>query len=156
MTIERSSTEKQLQICRKFGIITTKQDILTPKTFHAKTAALLIPEIYPEFDDTDVISAVRWHTTGNSDMSIVEKIVYLADYIDESRKFDDCVKLRHIFWDAKPEEMTEKERDIHLTKTLILSFDMTLSGLIADNAPVSDDTFKARNSLIVSLCGEDS
>ena len=150
------STEKQLQICRKFGIITTKQDILTPKTFHAKTAALLIPEIYPEFADTEVISAVRWHTTGNSDMSIVEKIVYLADYIDESRKFDDCVKLRHIFWDAKPEEMTEKERDIHLTKTLILSFDMTLSGLIADNAPVSDDTFKARNSLIVSLCGEDS
>ena len=150
------STEKQLQICRKFGIITTKQDILTPKTFHAKTAALLIPEIYPEFADTEVISAVRWHTTGNSDMSIVEKIVYLADYIDESRKFDDCVKLRHIFWDANPEELAEKERDIHLTKTLILSFDMTRSGLIADNAPVSDDTFKARNSLIVSLCGEDS
>ena len=148
------STEKQLQICREFGIITTKQDILTPKTFHAKTAALLIPVLYPEFDDSEVISAVRWHTTGNDSMTVLEKIVYLADYIDESRKFDDCVTLRHMFWDACPEKMTEDERNIHLTKTLIVSFDMTLAGLIKECAPISDDTFKARNSLILSLCGE--
>ena len=148
------STEKQLQICREFGIITTKQDILTPKTFHAKTAAVLIPVLYPEFDDEEVISAVRWHTTGNADMSLLQKIVYLADYIDESRKFEDCVKLRNLFWDACPEKMSQEERDEHLAKILVVSFNMTLAGLIAENAPVSDDTFKARNSLILSLCEE--
>ena len=148
------STEKQLQICHEFGIITTKQDILTPKTFHAKTAAVLIPVLYPEFDDQEVVSAVRWHTTGNADMSLLEKIVYLADYIDESRKFEDCVKLRNLFWDACPEKMSLKERDEHLTKILVISFNMTLAGLISDNAPVSDDTFKARNALILSLCEE--
>lgn len=148
------STEKQLQICREFGIITTKQDILTPKTLHARTAALLIPILYPEFADDEVISAVRWHTTGNADMSLLEKIVYLADYIDDSRKFEDCVKLRHIFWDACPEKMNEAERNVHLTKTLVVSFNMTISGLVADNAPVADDTFMARNALLLSLCGE--
>ena len=148
------STEKQLQICREFGIITTKQDILTPKTFHAKTAAVLIPVLYPEFDDEEVISAVRWHTTGNADMSLLQKIVYLADYIDESRKFEDCVKLRNLFWDACPEKMSQKDRDEHLAKILVVSFNMTLAGLIAENAPVSDDTFKARNALILSLCEE--
>lgn len=148
------STEKQLQICREFGIITTKQDILTPKTLHARTAALLIPMLYPEFADDEVISAVRWHTTGNADMSLLEKIVYLADYIDDSRKFEDCVKLRHIFWDACPEKMNEAERNVHLTKTLVVSFNMTISGLVADNAPVADDTFMARNALLLSLCGE--
>lgn len=148
------STEKQLQICREFGIITTKQDILTPKTLHARTAALLIPILYPEFADDEVISAVRWHTTGNADMSLLEKIVYLADYIDDSRKFEDCVKLRHIFWDACPEKMNEAERNVHLTKTLVVSFNMTVSGLVADNAPVADDTFMARNALLLSLCGE--
>ena len=148
------STEKQLQICREFGIITTKQDILTPKTLHARTAALLIPILYPEFADDEVISAVRWHTTGNADMSLLEKIVYLADYIDDSRKFEDCVKLRHIFWDACPEKMNEAERNVHLTKTLVVSFNMTVSGLVADNAPIADDTFMARNALLLSLCGE--
>ena len=144
------SSEKQLQICRKFGIIISKQDILTPKTFHAKTAAALIPTRYPEFADPEVISAVRWHTTGRADMSLLEKIVYLADYIDESRTFPDCVALRNLFWDAVPEKMSPEERDAHLDQVLIRSFDMTLAGLIEDGAPVSDDTFSARNSLIVN------
>ena len=148
------STEKQLQICREFGIITSKQDILTPKTFHAKTAAAVIHAWYPEFADSEVISAVRWHTTGRENMTLLEKIVYLADYIDESRKFGDCVALRNMFWDACPENMNPGQREAHLTKTLVASFDMTLRGLVAGNAIISEDTFKARNSLILSLCGE--
>jgi HD superfamily phosphohydrolase YqeK len=87
-------------------------------------------------------------------MSLVEKIVYLADYIDDSRSFEDCVKLREIFWSADLLGMSDSEREIHLSKTLITSYDMTLAALIADNAPISEDTFKARNSLIVELCGE--
>lgn len=148
------STEMQLDICREYGIIITKQDILTPKTLHAKTAALLIPALYSEFDDGEVISAVRWHTTGHENMSLLEKIVYLADYIDGSRKFEDCVRLRSFFWDAQPEKMSIEEREAHLTRTLIASFDMTLGSLIARGATVSEDTFRARNWLILSLCGE--
>lgn len=144
------SSEKQLQICREFGIIISKQDILTPKTFHAKTASALIPTLYPEFADPEVISAVRWHTTGRADMSLLEKLVYLADYIDESRVFPDCVVLRSLFWDAAPEKMDARERDEHLTRVLICSFDMTLTGLIKDKEPISDDTFAARNWLIVN------
>jgi nicotinate-nucleotide adenylyltransferase len=143
------SSDKQLQICREFGIIISKQDILTPKTFHAKTAAALIPSLYPAFADDEVLSAVRWHTTGRVDMTLTEKLVYLADYIDESRTFDDCVTLRRMFWEAEPEKMGETERRKHLDRVLIRSYDMTLAGLIAEGAPISDDTFRARNALIV-------
>ena len=141
--------EKQLQTCRAFGIIISKQDILTPKTFHAKTAAAVIPDRYPEFADDEVISAVRWHTTGRANMTISEKLVYLADYIDESRTFEDCVRLRALFWDAQPQKMDGAERIAHLNRVLIRSFDMTLASLIEEGAPVSDDTFSARNYLIV-------
>ena len=144
------SAEKQLETCRAFGIILEKQDILTPKTFHAKTAAALIPVLYPDFADEEVISAVRWHTTGRAGMTILEKLVYLADYIDESRTFPDCVALRSLFWEAEPQNMNEAERAAHLNRVLIRSFDMTLTSLIEDGAPVSDDTFSARNDLIVS------
>ena len=58
------------------------------------------------------------------------------------------------YYGDRVEKMSEEERNMQLTKTLIESFNMTLSGLIAENAPISDDTFKARNSLILSLCGE--
>ena len=143
------STEKQLQICREFGIITTKQDILTPKTFHAKTAALLIPVLYPEFAEDKIISAVRWHTTGRADMSIYEKLIYLADYIDMSRKFEDCVRLREFFFSAEPEKMDMSERLAHLNDTLILSFDMTVKGLMEEGGVISSDTLAARNCLII-------
>ena len=143
-------TDLQVQICKQFGIRISKQDILTPKTFHAKTAAVLIPSQYPEFADDEVISAVRWHTTGRAGMTTREKLVYLADYIDESRTFPDCVALRSLFWDAEPQNMSVAERETHLDQVLIRSFDMTITGLLEDGAPISDDTLAARNFLIVN------
>ncbi len=144
------STERQQQICYEQGIRISKQDILTPKTFHAKTAAALIPTLYPQFADDEVISAVRWHTTGRANMGLLEKLVYLADYIDESRTFPDCVALREMFWIELPETMSYEERCIHLDRVLIRSFDMTIAGLIEDGVPISEDTFAARNDLIVA------
>lgn len=143
------STEKQLQILDRFGIMVTKQDILTPKTLHARTAALLIGEMYPDFAEPSVTLAVRYHTTGRAGMTMTEKIVYFADYIDQTRSFPDCVTLRNLFWDAKPERMGQKERLEHFRRLLVLSFDMTVRSLIEEGGMISEDTFAARNSLIL-------
>ncbi|MBE6662122.1 MAG: HD domain-containing protein [Ruminococcaceae bacterium] len=148
------SVEKQLQILERFGIMVSKQDILTPKTLHARTAALLIGEMYPTFADPLVVDAVRYHTTGRADMTVTEKIVYFADYIDETRTFPDCVTLRALFWEAEPEKMGERERLSHFRKMLVLSFDMTVNALIGEGSLISEDTFMARNSLILEEEGE--
>ena len=119
------------------------------KTFHARTAALLIPEQYPAFNCDTVVNAVRWHTTGREGMTITEKLLYLADYIDESRLFPDCVRLRSFFWDAGPERMTMEDRLTHLRRTLIMSFDMTMRALLSECAVISADTAHARNELVL-------
>lgn len=142
------TTEQHRNVCKKYGIEITALMESAPKTFHAVTAAALIPELYPEFAEKEIIGCVRWHTTAREGISIPEAIVYLADYIDDSRTFEDCVALRHFFWDAEPEKMNGKDRIEHLRKTLIMSLDMTITALIADGMTVSDDTFKARNFLI--------
>ena len=138
----------QLEMCEKYGISVSENDILAPKTFHAKTAAALIKDEYSEFADDEVVSAVRWHTTGKEGMAICEKIIYLADYIDESRKFSDCVKLREYFWGKNIGEMSKSEKKEHLRDTLILSYDMTIKALLDENSPVAKDTFDARNELV--------
>lgn len=145
------STERHVEFMRAHGIEPTDMDLATPKTLHARTAALLIPEQYAEYASDEVISAVRYHTTGREDMTLTEQIVYLADYIDDSRTFPDCVTLRNAFWGAEPENMTQSERETHLLRVLVQSFDLTIAGLIEDGAPVSADTFLARNSLILKL-----
>ena len=73
------SLQTQLQILQKFGIMIHYSDEISPKTLHARTAALLIPEEYPAFADPTVIESVRWHTTGREGMTICEKLIYLAD-----------------------------------------------------------------------------
>ena len=142
-------TEQHVAFLEANGIEVTALDLAAPKTLHARTAAVLIPAAYSAYADAEVVSAVRWHTTGREGMSATEKIVYLADYIDDSRTFPDCVKLRSAFWDADPESMSQAEREAHLTSVLVQSFDMTVTGLLEDGAPVSPDTFCARNSLIL-------
>ena len=137
----------QMAILRGAGEELRPGDEFSHKTFHARTAALVIPEMYPDFATETVISAVRWHTTGREDMTLTEKLLYLADYIDESRIFPDCVRLRGYFWNARPETMSMEERLTHLRRTLIMSFDMTMRARLAEGAVISPDTALARNRL---------
>ncbi len=145
------SFENQLNFCKKFGIIVSKLDMLTPKTLHARTASELIKAEYPKFADEVVVSAVRWHTTGRAGMTLEEKILYLADYIDDSRTFEDCVWLRNAFWDPKPQNMTYDERINHLNRILIISFDMTIRGLLDSKSPIGPDIIEARNALLEEM-----
>lgn len=143
------SKDHHLMICAQKNIPLTKEDVHAPKTLHARTAEALIPDRFPAFASEELLSCVRWHTTGRRGMTLCEKLIYLADYIDLSRTFEDCVRLREYFFSANPEAMGEEERLAHLRNTLILSFDMTVRGLLEEGAPVSPDTMDARNQLII-------
>ena len=142
-------TATHVEMLSRAGQAPTGGEEYAPKTFHARTAALLIPESYPDFNCEVVVNAVRWHTTGRAGMTLTEKLLYLADYIDQSRLFPDCVRLRGFFWDARPEKMTAEEREAHLRRTLIMSFDMTMRALLSEGAVISPDTALARNRLVL-------
>ncbi len=143
------SMDAQVELCRQYGLAVTEGDLLAPKTFHAKTAAAIIPTSYPDFAHPTVINAVRWHTTGRADMTLTEKILYLADYIDDSRTFENCVLLRHFFWDSDPKQMNVEVREELLRETLLLSYRMTISDLLAEGTPIATDTVEARNQLLL-------
>lgn len=149
VTKERT-TEEHIAICENSGLVVTDAERKSPKMFHSKTAALVIPKKYPEFASDELLSAVRYHTTGKADMTIAEKIIYLADYIDMSRKFEDCVALRDYFFDFDFENASEKEKIAHLNDTLIMSYNLTIRGLLEDNKHIDKTTFEARNYLILN------
>ena len=140
--------ETQIELCREYGVELEADAYFAPKTLHARTAAAIIPKKFSDFADAEIISCVRYHTTGRADMTLSEKLIYLADYIDMSRTFEDCVKLRNYFLGAEPKKLSESERLAHLNNTLILSFDMTLRILAEEGTPISLDTMAARNQLI--------
>lgn len=143
------TVEEHLNVLLPRGIVPTDIELAAPKTLHAISAAALIPDEYPDLACRDVISSVRWHTTGRAGMSIYDKIIYLADYIDMSRKYPECVRLRSMFWNPDPASMDMPEREEHLRRVLVESFDITLRGLLEDGLPVHPETNRARNSLIL-------
>ena len=146
--------EEQEALCHSYDIPTDDLQRLSPKTYHAKTAAARIAHDFPAFADPIIIDAVRWHTTGHKGMTLTEKLLYLADYIDESRTFPSCVLLRRYFFGAEPELMTMEERERHLRATLLLSYEHTLKDLLAEGAPIDEDTIGARNELLVEAAKE--
>ena len=86
--------EKQLKLCEKYGIMLSIAERETPALLHALTGAELARELFGVSDA--VYGAIRWHTTGKPDMSLLEKILYLADYVEPTRDFDGVKKLRKL------------------------------------------------------------
>lgn len=76
-----------IDFCDRNNIELTDVEIETPGLIHAKIGEFLAAKEYEESDQA-VLSAIRWHTTGRPDMSLLEKIVFIADYIEPNRDHD--------------------------------------------------------------------
>lgn len=79
------SDEKRLAICEKHNISMNEIERKNPFLLHAKVGSYLAMEEY-HIDDPDIINAILNHTTGRPGMSLLEKIIFVADYIEPNRK----------------------------------------------------------------------
>lgn len=79
------SNEKKLSLCEKNNIYVTEIEKRNPFLLHAKVGSFLARDEYG-IDDPDVLNAILNHTTGRPGMSLLEKIVFIADYIEPGRK----------------------------------------------------------------------
>lgn len=88
---------EQLILSEKYGIINDTYETANVKLLHAKTGAALARDLFNISDR--VYSAIRWHTTGKPDMTLLEKIIYMADYIEPNRDFPGVDKLRKLAYE---------------------------------------------------------
>ena len=79
------SHEKRLLVCKKNHLDITEVEKENPVLLHAKVGAFFAKEKY-EISDTDILDAIRYHTTGRQGMGLLEKIIYVADFIEPHRK----------------------------------------------------------------------
>ena len=84
--------ERQLALCAQYHIRLDDLERHALKLLHAKTGAAIARDVFGV--DDAVYWAIYWHTTGHADMTLLEKIIYLADYIEPSRDFPGVEDLR--------------------------------------------------------------
>ncbi len=82
----------QLTLCQEYGTILDTFFTQNPKTLHALTGSLVAERIFGE--NPRVVSAIRSHTTGKANMTALEKIIYVADYMEPNRDFPGVEQLR--------------------------------------------------------------
>ncbi len=84
----------QLTLCAEYGTILDTFSQKYPKTLHALTGALVAERIFGE--NKAVVEAIRHHTTGKANMSLLEKIIYIADYMEPNRTLPYVEELRRL------------------------------------------------------------
>lgn len=77
--------DKKLKLCEKYDISHSSFEQEHPYLLHGKIGAHIAKEKF-HINDKDVLQAITWHTTGRPDMSLLEKIIFIADYIEPMRR----------------------------------------------------------------------
>lgn len=121
--------EEQLKFAKEFGIILSDLEISAPKLYHSIIGSAYINKILG-VEDTEIISAVRYHTTAKADMSLLEKVLYLADYTSRDRDYDGVEEMR-------------KAVDVSMESAMKIALEFTVDDLKSKGVPVHPDTLSA-------------
>ena len=122
----------QLALCEKYGIELDELEQVALKLLHSKTGAAIARNVFGV--DDELYSAIWYHTTGRANMTLMEKIIYLADYIEPTRDFPDVDVLRKACYED-------------LDKGLLLGLEMSIEEMQRMGNPVHHATIEARDAL---------
>ena len=90
------SPENKIHFCKKYELPISEFEGKNPELLHAKLGACFAHTKYG-IDDEEILSAITWHTTGKPEMSLLDKIVFIADYIEPNRdKAEDLPVVRKL------------------------------------------------------------
>ena len=130
---KKLSMEEQLALCEQYGIALDELERKNLKLLHAKTGAAIARDLFGVSDE--IYWAIYWHTTGKADMTKLEKVIYLADYIEPSRDFPGVEKLR---------------RAVHadLEHGLLMALEDSIEEMRQRGNPVHPNTVEARDYLL--------
>lgn len=144
------SYEEHFDIILRNGIFLTEEEKELPALLHALTATVLIRETFSEFASEEILSAVAKHTTGEADMTILDKIVFLADFIEDTRIYPASLTTAR-FVKNSMKTRNVKANLIALDRACVMEIDSTISHLGRLGKKINTKTLLARDALISNI-----
>ena len=123
---------EQLALCQQYGVELDQLEHSAVKLLHSKTGACIARAVFGEPDE--VYWAIFWHTTAKADMTTLEKILYVADYMEPNRDFEGVERLRALAYED-------------LDRALLLGVETTIQEMIDRQLPIHSNTLAARDWL---------
>lgn len=129
--------QEQLKILEKSGIILTVAQRRNRKLWHALSGAAYLRDVLG-IADQEILGAVECHTSGKGGMSLLDKVLFVADYISADRDYPGVEELRVTAYRSLEEAMVEGIR-------------FTVDELMGQNLPVAAESIEAYNDAIITL-----
>jgi len=131
-----SKTEEDALI-KKYGIVTDDIQKQSRALIHSILGVYIAREEYGVTDE-EILNAIYWHTTGRAGMTMLEKIIFVADYIEPGRDFEVARKVRELAYED-------------LDKSILICADSTIMYLINKGKIIHPYTLETRNDAILTL-----
>lgn len=128
---------KLLKMASKFDIIIDNVMNHNIELIHGPLGAK-IAELEYGVEDIEVINAIKYHTTGRENMTMLDKIIYISDYIEPRRNFKGVERVRELAF-------------IDIDSSVLLAIEDTIRFLIEKGRVIHLDTINARNDLVIWL-----
>lgn len=125
--------EKQLAMMDRYGIRLTAVERSAPKLWHAMLGAVYL-EKELHIGDREILDAVRYHTTGRENMTLMDRILFAADFISADRDYPGVEELR-------------KAAQVSLDEVVMEGFSYTIADLAQRRKPIHPDTIAAYNQI---------
>ncbi len=135
--MKNASTAEHFEMMEKSGERLTTVDFSNSKVWHQISGAVFLKE-NGIIRDEEILGAVRWHTTGRAGMTLLEKIVYTADFISADRDYPDVGVVR---------KLAEKSLD----EAILYTSRYTVNKLASKNLPIHPATVECYNDMILNL-----
>lgn len=130
--------EEMLQIITSGGIILDAVEKRTPKLWHSIAGSVFARENL-NINDDDILNSIKYHTTGRAGMSLLEKIIFVADFIGEERDYNGV------------EIMREKAYTKSLEEAMLFGLEFTISDLAKRNRTIHSNAINCYNDIILTL-----
>lgn len=125
-----------LNFFRENGIILTRTEQVSRKTWHA-IAGEAYCRLKLSVTDSEILSAIRWHTTARAGMTLLDKVIFIADFISADRDYDGVERMR-------------EKAYVSLESAMLEGLQFTLAELIENGWAVHEDSLAAYNELAVT------
>ncbi len=128
---KESSEEEQMELISRAGIELTELERSSHKLWHAISGSAFI-QLELGIEDEDIINAIRYHTTGRAGMTLLEKVIFIADFTSAERDYDGVDKMR-------------KVADKSLDDAVLEGMAFTIADLAERKLTIAPDTFEGYN-----------
>ena len=144
------SQEEHIDIINRKGITLPDEESKIPALLHAVTATVIIEEEFSEFASEEILSAVAKHTTGDAYMTVLDKIVFLADFIEDSRIYP-ASKSTAVFVKSSMKTQNIKANLLALDRACVMEIDSTVAHLERLGKKINSKVVLARDAMISNI-----